>query len=53
MSTPLSLVLEDLLPLIAEQERSHPEVYPASSIQALLDAGIIATSTVTRLEMRR
>jgi alkylation response protein AidB-like acyl-CoA dehydrogenase len=42
MPTPLSLVLEDLLPLIAEQERNHPEAYPESSIRALFDAGIIA-----------
>ena len=42
MSTNLSLVLDDLLPLIADQERSHPEAYPAKSIRALFDAGIIA-----------
>ena len=42
MATTLSLVLDDLLPLIAEQERSQPEVYPEKSIRALLDAGIIA-----------
>ncbi len=42
MSTPLGLVLEDLIPLIAEQERNHPESYPEKSIRALFDAGIIA-----------
>ena len=42
MSTTLSLVLDDLLPLIADQERNHPEAYPESSIRALFDAGIIA-----------
>lgn len=35
-------VLEDLLPLIADQERNHPEAYPESSIRALFDAGIIS-----------
>lgn len=42
MSTPLSLVLDDLLPLIADQEQRHPEAYPENSIRALFDAGIIA-----------
>lgn len=42
MATPLSLVLDDLLPLIADHERKHPEAYPETSIRALFDAGIIA-----------
>ena len=42
MSTTLSLALDDLLPLIADQEQSHPEAYPEKSIRALFDAGIIA-----------
>ena len=42
MPASLSLVLDDLLPLIAEQERNHPEAYPERSIRALFDAGIIA-----------
>jgi alkylation response protein AidB-like acyl-CoA dehydrogenase len=42
MASPLLTVLEDLLPVIAEHERSQPEAYPASSIQVLFDAGIIA-----------
>ena len=42
MSTKLNLVLDDLLPLIADQERNHPEVYPDKSIRALFDAGIIS-----------
>ena len=42
MSTTLSLALDDLLPLIADQERNHPEAYPEKSIRALFDAGIIA-----------
>jgi alkylation response protein AidB-like acyl-CoA dehydrogenase len=42
MSTPLSLVLDDLLPLIADHERTYPEAYPENSIRALFDAGIIA-----------
>jgi alkylation response protein AidB-like acyl-CoA dehydrogenase len=42
MSKALNLVLDDLLPLIADQERNHPEAYPESSIRALFDAGIIA-----------
>jgi alkylation response protein AidB-like acyl-CoA dehydrogenase len=42
MSTALSLVLDDLLPLIKDQERNHPEAYPEKSIRALFDAKIIA-----------
>jgi alkylation response protein AidB-like acyl-CoA dehydrogenase len=42
MSKTLSLVLDDVLPLIADQERNHPEVYPEVSIRALFDARIIA-----------
>ena len=42
MSTSLSRALADLLPLIADQERNHPEAYPERSIRALFDAGIIA-----------
>ena len=38
----MSLVLDDVLPLIADQERNHPEAYPEKSIRALFDAGIIA-----------
>src|SRR5688572_3102295 len=41
MSTTPS-VLDDLLPLIAEQEQNHPEAYPEKSIRALFDSGIIA-----------
>lgn len=42
MSTPLRLALEDLLPLVADHEANHPEAYPAESLRALYDAGIIA-----------
>jgi alkylation response protein AidB-like acyl-CoA dehydrogenase len=42
MSSPQSVDLDDLLPLIAEQERNHPEAYPERSVRALFDAGIIA-----------
>jgi isovaleryl-CoA dehydrogenase len=42
MLTPLSLTLDDLLPRIADQERNHPEIYPADSVRVLFDAGIIA-----------
>jgi alkylation response protein AidB-like acyl-CoA dehydrogenase len=42
MSTNLTRALDDLLPLIADQERNHPEAYPEHSIRALFDAGIIA-----------
>jgi alkylation response protein AidB-like acyl-CoA dehydrogenase len=42
MSTTPRLALDDLLPLIAEQEQSHPEEYPERSVRALFDAGIIA-----------
>jgi alkylation response protein AidB-like acyl-CoA dehydrogenase len=42
MSTALSLALDDVLPLIADQERNHPEIYPEESVRALFDAGIIA-----------
>ena len=42
MATSLTLALDDLLPLIAEQERNHPEAYPAKSIRALFEAGIVA-----------
>ena len=34
--------LASLLPSIAERERAEPEVYPAASIGALYDAGVIA-----------
>jgi len=42
MSTTAGLVLDDLLPSIAEQERAEPEAYPERSVRALFDAGIIA-----------
>ncbi len=42
MSTNPSLALDDLLPLIADQERDHSEAYPEESIRALFKAGIIA-----------
>src|SRR5688572_5581315 len=42
MSTTVSRALDDVLPLIADQERNHPEAYPANSIRALFDAGIVA-----------
>lgn len=38
-----SLVLDDLLPLIAEQELKHPDAYPEDGIRALFDGGIIAS----------
>ncbi|HEX6272461.1 MAG TPA: acyl-CoA dehydrogenase family protein [Polyangiaceae bacterium] len=38
----MSLALDDVLPLIANQERSHPEAYPETSIRALFDARVIA-----------
>ncbi len=41
MTTALSL-LDELLPLIAEQERDHPETYPEKSLRALFDAAILA-----------
>lgn len=34
--------LEDLLPSIAQRERAEPETFPAPSIAALYDAGVIA-----------
>jgi alkylation response protein AidB-like acyl-CoA dehydrogenase len=34
--------LEDLLPSIAERERAEPETFPAASVAALYDAGVIA-----------
>src|SRR5688572_10527023 len=34
--------LEDVLPSIADRERREPEAFPAASIKALFDAGIIA-----------
>lgn len=43
MSRALSSVLDDLLPLIADQEQNHPETYPESSLRALFDAGIMAS----------
>jgi hypothetical protein len=42
MATPLSRILDELLPVIADQERDHPESYPEKSIRALFDAGIMA-----------
>ncbi|HEY6727147.1 MAG TPA: acyl-CoA dehydrogenase family protein [Polyangiaceae bacterium] len=42
MPTPLGRALEDLLPLIADHECNQPDAYPAESIRALYDAGIIA-----------
>lgn len=41
MSTPLGRVLEEVLPHIADAEQRDPDVYPASSVRALFDAGII------------
>lgn len=38
-----SLVHDDLLTLIADQERKQPEAYPEGSIRALFDAGLIAS----------
>ena len=37
-----SLSHDDLLTLIADQERNHPEVYPEKSLRALFAAGIMA-----------
>src|SRR5262245_48181276 len=42
MSMTQRLIHDDLLTLIADQERNQPEVYPENSIRALFDAGIIA-----------
>lgn len=53
MHTPLSSVLDDVLPLIAEREQSQPEVYPADSVRALFDAGIIAGPFAEELGGRR
>lgn len=41
MSTTVRLALDDVLPLIADQERNHPEAYPEKSIRALFNAGIM------------
>jgi alkylation response protein AidB-like acyl-CoA dehydrogenase len=40
--TPLLAKLESLLPSLAERERAEPETFPAESIRALYDAGVIA-----------
>lgn len=42
MTTTVHAILEDLLPSIAERERTEPETFPAESIAALYDAGVIA-----------
>jgi alkylation response protein AidB-like acyl-CoA dehydrogenase len=42
MPITMSLIHDDLLTLIADQERKHPEDYPEDSIKALFDAGIMA-----------
>jgi alkylation response protein AidB-like acyl-CoA dehydrogenase len=42
MSKPVSLVLDDLLPLVAAEERDQPDAFPAKSVRALFDAGLIA-----------
>lgn len=42
MMTSVEAKLESLLPSIAERERSDPETFPAESIAALYDAGVIA-----------
>ena len=53
MQTPPSSVLHDVLPLIADREQRHPEVYPAESVRALFDAGIIAGPFAEELGGRR
>lgn len=42
MTTTVDARLEDVLPSIAERERAEPETFPAASIAALYEAGIIA-----------
>jgi alkylation response protein AidB-like acyl-CoA dehydrogenase len=53
MATPLSRILDELLPVIADQERDHPESYPEKSIRALFDAGIMAGPFTEDLGGRR
>jgi len=42
MAATVQSTLEDLLPSIAERERTEPEKFPAASVAALYDAGVIA-----------
>jgi len=42
MATTVHAKLESILPSIAERERSEPETFPAASIAALYDAGVVA-----------
>jgi alkylation response protein AidB-like acyl-CoA dehydrogenase len=42
MTTTVGANLASLLPSIAERERAEPETFPAASIAALYDAGVIA-----------
>lgn len=42
MPTAIRTKLEGLLPSIAEREHAEPETFPAASIEALYDAGVIA-----------
>ncbi len=42
MTTASRAHIGDLLPAIAEREQADPETYPAASVAALYDAGIIA-----------
>jgi alkylation response protein AidB-like acyl-CoA dehydrogenase len=42
MTTTMRAKLESVLPSIAERERAEPETFPAASIKALYDAGVIA-----------
>lgn len=41
MTTALRAALADILPSIAARERTEPEVFPAASVAALYDAGVI------------
>jgi alkylation response protein AidB-like acyl-CoA dehydrogenase len=42
LTTASRATLEDVLPAIAERERTDPETYPAPSIAALYEAGVIS-----------
>ena len=42
MTHTVQAALHEVLPAIAERERDDPETFPAASIEALYDAGIIA-----------
>jgi isovaleryl-CoA dehydrogenase len=42
--TDLQATLSDILPSLAERERAKPEDFPAESVNALYDAGVIAAA---------